>query len=131
MGLYPVLPMERNTRQREVIRDVLVKAGRPLSTPQIFAEARRALPKLGIATVYRTIKGLLEQGAIVSVHLPGDNPYYEQAGLHHHHHFRCRTCDRVFELHGCPPGLGKLAPPGFTVEKHEITLHGVCDACNA
>jgi Fur family transcriptional regulator, ferric uptake regulator len=122
--------MERKTRQREVIRALLTAAGRPLSTPQILEEARRELPKLGIATVYRTIKGLLAQGEIVSVHLPGDNPYYERAGLHHHHHFRCRACDRVFELHGCPPGLAALTPKGFAVESHEITLRGLCATCN-
>ena len=122
--------MERKTRQREVIRDLLAKAGRPLSTPQIFAEARKELPTLGIATVYRTIKAMLGQGDIVSVHLPGENPYYEQAGLHHHHHFRCRRCDQVYELHGCPSGLAALTPKGFTVESHEITLRGLCSACN-
>jgi Fur family ferric uptake transcriptional regulator len=123
--------MERKTRQREVIRATLTRAGRPLSTGQIHEHARRALPKLGIATVYRTVKSLLVQGEIVAVHLPGENPYYEMAGLHHHHHFRCRQCDQVFELHGCPSGLAALAPRGFAVESHEITLHGLCAGCNA
>ena len=27
----------------------------------------------------------------------------------HHHHFKCRTCDGVFEIAGCPGDLKKLA----------------------
>ena len=122
--------MERNTRQRSAIREAIAQAERPLLPQEVLDAAQLQVPGLGIATVYRTVKAMLAQEEIVSVHLPGDNPYYEQAGLHHHHHFRCRKCDQVFELHGCPAGLTALTPKGFAVESHEITLRGLCASCN-
>jgi len=48
---------------------------------------------------------------------------------HHHHHFHCTVCDRVFPIHGCPSGIDLLAPAGFRVEQHELTLRGRCADC--
>lgn len=66
----------------------------------------------------------------LSVPLPGDSPRYEPARHAHHHHFQCTECKRVFDVHQCPGDLAKLAPQGFTVERHEITLYGHCEQCN-
>ena len=71
MGLFPVNPvstlqsllnpvyylaMERETRQRRAIRHVIEEAGRPLSPHEVLKGAQ-VYPRLGIATVYRTLKG--------------------------------------------------------------------------
>ncbi|NUN95068.1 MAG: transcriptional repressor, partial [Candidatus Omnitrophica bacterium] len=87
-------------------------------------------PGLGIATVYRTLKSLLEEGSVVAVEMPGQALRYEAAGKEHHHHFHCRGCGRVFEVEGCPTGIGRLTPPGFRLEGHEIVLHGLCPDCD-
>jgi Fur family ferric uptake transcriptional regulator len=124
------MTMERNTRQREAIRSALKAAARPLSPQELLAAASHEVPQLGIATVYRTIKSLLEEGDVVPVELPGGGTRYEAAHLHHHHHFHCRRCDRVYEVHGCPGDLRKLTPRGFKTEHHEIVLSGLCAECS-
>lgn len=121
--------MERNTRQRSAIRDAIATAERPLLPQEVLDAAQQASPGLGLATVYRNLKALLEEGEVCAVNLPGENPRYEIAGGHHHHHFQCRQCQRVFDVHACPGDLGRLAPPGFKVEAHEITLYGQCSDC--
>ncbi|MGC3986064.1 MAG: transcriptional repressor [Pseudorhodoferax sp.] len=122
--------MERSTRQRDAIRQALVQAGRPLLPPEILAAAQAEVPALGIATVYRNLKQLVEAGEVQSVELPGEAPRFEPGG-HHHHHFSCTVCHRVFDVHACPGDMQKLAPPGFAVERHELTLYGRCDECAA
>jgi Fur family ferric uptake transcriptional regulator len=121
--------MERNTRQRTAIRDAIAVADRPLLPQEVLDAAQAASPGLGIATVYRNLKALLDEGEVCAVQLPGENPRYEIAGGHHHHHFQCRLCQRVFDVHACPGDLSRLAPEGFTVEGHEITLYGRCREC--
>ena len=122
--------MERNTQQRDAIWKVVETSPRPLNPKEICEEAQQRLPNLGIATVYRNIKSLLEEGKIVPVVIPGQPPRYEKAGLSHHHHFFCNTCEKVYELEpGCPGNLSQLAPPGFTVNSHSIVLEGVCRTC--
>lgn len=123
--------MQRQTRQRDAIRSALAAAARPLSPQEVLSAARRALPGLGIATVYRTVKALLAEGALHTVELPGAPARYELAGKRHHHHFHCRACDGVFEVEACPAGIRRLLPGGFKLERHEIILYGLCAGCEA
>ena len=122
--------MERSTRQNAAIRAAIAAAGRPLSPAEVLKEARRHVAALGLATVYRNLKALVDEGAIEVVTLPGEAPRYEAADHGHHHHFRCDVCQRVFDVHQCPGDLARLAPPGFIVDRHEITLYGRCSDCH-
>lgn len=122
--------MERNTRQRTAILGAIEAAGRPLSPAELHALARSEAPALGLATVYRNIKLLLEEGRIREVSLPGEAPRYEVAHLGHHHHFKCLQCDRVFDIAECQTDWNALAPAGFSVEAHDVTLFGRCSACS-
>lgn len=121
---------QRNTRQRTAILDAIQSAGRPLSPTELHLLARVQAPALGLATVYRNIKLLLEEARIREVSLPGEPPRYEVANLGHHHHFKCRLCDRVFDVAECDTDWNALAPAGFSVESHDVTLFGRCSACS-
>ncbi|WP_293915098.1 Fur family transcriptional regulator [Deinococcus sp.] len=125
-------PRPKDTRQREVIARLLRQAPGPLGVPELHRRALGELPNLGVATVYRTLKLMQEQGAAHIVTLDGDN-LYEASGRGHHHHFACRSCTRVFTLDTCPLPLpaGTVYPGGFVVEAHEVTLYGLCPACAA
>jgi Fur family ferric uptake transcriptional regulator len=119
----------RDTSQRRAIREAVEGAGRPLSATEILAAARRTVPSLGIATVYRAVRRMQHEGALLQVDLPGDAPRYESSGKDHHHHFHCRSCARVYEVEACPGTFAMPAPPGFEVEDHEVILYGRCPAC--
>jgi Fur family ferric uptake transcriptional regulator len=124
-----IRPMERDTRQRRAIRKVLEESGRPLSHQEILDSAISSGQSLGVATVYRNIRIMLSEGEIVAVQLPGLPDRYELSGKSHHHHFQCLRCNRVYEIEGCPGDMKKLVPKGFRMERHELTLYGVCIAC--
>lgn len=121
--------MTRNTRQRTVIRQVFEEANRPLGAPEVLDAAQASVSGLGIATVYRTIKSLVEDQWLVPVELPGVPPRYELAGKGHHHHFHCKQCGKVYELEGCVDNLKRLVPTGFQVTGHDVTLSGFCSFC--
>lgn len=123
--------MARRTQQRDAIREAVERADRPLSPQEILHAAGDLAPGLGLATVYRAVKAGVEQGWLQPVDLPGGPTRYEPAGKQHHHHFECRACHRVYEVDGCPGNLTKLLPSGFTLEAHDVTLYGLCEACNA
>ena len=119
----------RHTKQRAAIREAVERAGRPLAAEEILAEASKEVRGLGLATVYRGVRDLLEEKWLTGVELPGEPPRYELAGKAHHHHFHCCTCGRVFEVDACPPDLDKLVPAGFRAGRHEIIMHGECADC--
>ena len=120
----------RQTQQRAAIRQALLDAGRPLSHEEVLGAAQLRCPGLGIATVYRNVRLLREQGWLSEVELPGVPSRYEVAQKAHHHHFHCVSCDRIFEVEDCPGNLKQLAPSGFLVQRHEIILYGLCPACS-
>jgi Fur family ferric uptake transcriptional regulator len=124
-------PTERSTRQRAAIREVLGAARRPLLPHEVLEAAQAQVPGLGIATVYRNLKQLVDDGVLKTVALPGENLRYEPVGdgHDHHHHFQCTACERVFDVHACPGNLARLAPPGFQVDGHELTLYGRYSDC--
>ncbi len=123
----------RNTRQRNAILKSIREADGPLSVGEVHGRSRLQIPGLGIATVYRAIKALREDGEVVLVELPGEGPRYEPVGRGHHHHFRCFSCEQTFDLSGCPVGIprGTTLPGGYTVEDHSLTLYGRCSACRS
>ena len=121
--------MIRDTRQRRAIRQVFEQANRPLSPEEVHQTARTTVKGLGIATVYRTIKSLLEEGWLTPVELPGMATRYEVAGKEHHHHFICTECGRTYEIPQCPGDLSHLTPPDFQFRRHELFLYGLCASC--
>ncbi len=123
------MAVERATRQRDAIRSVIEASKRPLSPGEVLHAARSEVNALGLATVYRTLKLLVAEGAAQVITLPGESPRYEMAESAHHHHFQCNTCRRVYDVPGCPGDLRRLAPRGFTVEHHDVTLYGRCRDC--
>jgi Fur family ferric uptake transcriptional regulator len=121
----------RQTKQQAAIDRVVAESERPLSPGEILAKARRRIPGLSLATVYRGLRRLEIEGLAAKVEIPGQPPRFEsrRAAVQHHHHFVCQACDRVYDIPGCAGGIDQLAPPGFQVESHEIVLFGRCDKC--
>ena len=117
------------TRQKQVLGAILARAQRPLTPGEIRDEARKEIPALGLATVYRAIKQFVADGEVRAVEVPGAGTHYETARRGHHHFFLCRQCKRLFDLIGCVRGVQALAPDGFRVRHHEIVLYGECVTC--
>jgi len=120
---------QRATRQRAAIRAAIEASPRPLLPAEILEVAQQAVTALGIATVYRNLKLLVDAGEIQVVELPGEVPRYESTRHAHHHHFQCERCQRVFDVHACPGDFAHMAPKGFKVARHELTLYGTCAEC--
>ncbi len=55
--------MKRNTVQKTAINDVLNRATLPLSAEELLTKARKAAPKMNLATLYRNLKSLVEEGS--------------------------------------------------------------------
>ena len=121
----------RNTRQRSAIESVFERSERPLSVDEVHAASGRGEKRVGIATVYRSINALIDEGWLDAVAIAGEPTRYERAGKEHHHHFQCEGCNRTFDVAGCVRNIAKLAPPDFVVREHAVTLYGLCARCCA
>jgi Fur family ferric uptake transcriptional regulator len=122
--------MHRHTKQRAAIQSVMEQSQRPLLPQEILIASQAAVPNLNLATVYRNLNALVDEGLISPVHLPNQATRFERSG-HHHHHFVCDACEKVFDVHECSDVFNRMVPPGFRVERHEVTLYGQCPTCTA
>lgn len=120
---------QRRTHQREILGDIIKQSNGPLSVNEIHSKAELEGHKIGIATVYRTIKLLLESNIIQPVTLPDGQARYEASHLGHHHHFHCSACGTVIDIDKCCMHLHDNEVEGHLIENHEITLFGICKNC--
>ena len=122
---------QRNTQQRQTIFEIIKDAQGPLTVNEILVKADAKKLQIGIATIYRTIKLLLENKDISQVVLPDGQSRYETSRQadHHHHHLHCNECGKVIDVHKCCEHLHASEVEGHLVHRHEITLFGVCKDC--
>ncbi len=93
------------------------------------------LPSVGRATIYRTVKLLLEEGAVCKLAMmDGSHVYSVSRAGHHHHHYVCVKCGAVKEFRAA--AIEQLLwsigadVPGRVVD-HRIELYVACDFCPA
>lgn len=115
-------------------RKVVEKLGRQTCALTAL-EIDRRLTDVGRATVYRALDQMEELGLVQRVDLGGDAPGYEKVDPegHHHHHIVCTDCGKVvpFEDPKLEQVIHELEKPdGFSIQSHDITLRGTCDACD-
>ena len=84
----------RVTEPRRSVVELLDRKEEGFSAEEVCGE----LPDVGRATVYRTIKLLLEAGVICKLALQNGAPKYSLARIEHHHHTICVTCGTVSEF---------------------------------
>ena len=123
--------MYKITKRRKAIQELFEHATSPLSAPEVHVSLQKGFRKLGMATVYRIIKLLTEEGILKRINLPAEIPRFEFAKKPHHHHFRCTVCGKIFEIFGCTENLNKILPDGFRLKTYELTLYGECSECKS
>jgi len=123
----------RRTNQRRAIIDAICAAPGPLRPTDILELASRDMPSPGLSTVYRQLKRMMDTGEVRAVDLEISDVRYGLTERGHQHYFLClcRECGRAYDIRRCPEGIERLAPPGFEVDEHEITLHGRCGCCSS
>ena len=102
-----------------------------LAADEVFARARRGLPELSRATVYNTLAAFGGAGLLQAVETRGA-VLYDPNPDPDHHHFRCRRCDRLYDV--SVEGVEGLRIPGeegFIVDHKTVLLRGLCPACSA
>jgi Fur family ferric uptake transcriptional regulator len=122
-------PKRRKTPQRAAIRKAFLDTSHPMTPPEVLAAAQRHYPRLGMATVYRNLNALCEEGWLTPFDLPGERTTYYERKKSHHHHFVCRTCRKLYPVDCLAANFSRLLPRGFVLEAHEFLLYGLCAAC--
>ena len=94
---------------------------------------RRKGEHVGLATVYRHLQALSEQGSVDAIRDASGELLYRQCGTTvHHHHLTCRQCGHSVEVEGraVEQWAARVATEaGFTDVGHTVELFGLCPEC--
>ncbi|MGC5173119.1 Fur family transcriptional regulator [Micromonospora sp. DT81.3] len=123
---------QRNTWQRERVRDALADARGFVSAQNLHASLREDTG-IGLATVYRTLSGLAAAGEADSLQSPDGQALYRACvSPGHHHHLICRSCGLTVEIEASEVeawARRTAAQHGFTDAEHVVDIFGLCAAC--
>ncbi len=123
----------RRSRPRREIAEVLFRAQGHLTAEELHHRVRREHPRIGLATVYRTLRLLCEGGLCRELKLEDGTARYEpMLGQAHHDHLICTRCGRVLEV--VDPEIERLQEKlfsrhGFFPLRHRLELYGLCRNC--
>jgi len=125
----------RSTDQRRLIVETFFSSPNHVSIEELLATVRSKDPKVGYATVYRTLKLLAECGVAFERRFGDGLTRYELADdLTHHDHLICVECASIVEFE--EPRIEALQEEiaqryGFELRSHKHEMYGLCPTCRA
>lgn len=123
----------KSTAQRDDIAHVFLASRGHISVEELYHEVKQVNPRIGYATVYRTMKLLTECGLAVERHFrDGEARYESVAEGHHHDHMICEMCGTIVEfeearIETLQTDVARRL--GFRITGHKLELYGVCPDC--
>lgn len=119
------------SKQREVILQTLMENAVHPNADGVFREVRKKLPSISLATVYRNLKQLSDQGVIRSIEGLDGSVRFDHR-MHRHHHFFCTCCKKIYDIENVdiPALTNKISEEyGFSVDSFDMTFKGICHNC--
>lgn len=127
--------MQRMTRQRTAVAELLDGTDDFRSAQQLHEMLRDRGEEVGLATVYRTMQVLADRGEVdVLRAADGESLYRKCLTRQHHHHLVCRRCGATVELDADTVERWAVqmgAEHGFVDMEHTVELFGTCAECAA
>lgn len=121
---------QRMTAQRRRILDYLRSVKTHPSAEVVFEAVSEEMPNITLATVYRNLNLLSENGEILRLVSNGDARF--DGDMTNHQHFYCKACEGVFDFF-CEEkpeaALKEIEMKGFSVDEIHIIFRGKCKNC--
>jgi Fur family transcriptional regulator, ferric uptake regulator len=123
----------RSGGARRAVVDFLARQDCCLTVQEVYDGVRGEGARIGIASVYRAVEGLVEAELVQRVDLGDGIARFERTDpADHHHHLVCADCGKVepFADPGLEAALERVAGGrGYDVAAHEVVLRGACEDC--
>ncbi len=122
--------IRRNTEQKKAVFEIIGKIGIHKSAEEVKAELDAKGLSIGLATVYRNLNLLCEEGIIQRYVNDGFNYYDGNPSPHDHLH--CINCGSITDIEApYNKGLDAKATKDTKAKilSHSATFEGICEKC--
>jgi Fur family ferric uptake transcriptional regulator len=122
------------SRREDVVRSL--GRGQGFRTAQqLFAQMRSSGSRIGLATIYRTVQSMADEGEVDVLRTDaGEVAYRRCQSPEHHHHLVCRECGATVEIaaRNVEQWAARVAADhDFDEVQHVLEVFGRCPACRA
>jgi Fur family ferric uptake transcriptional regulator len=124
---------EKLTEPRRVIVRHVFATHKHFDADELVADLKSAGRRVSRATVYRTLRLLVEAGLLRELRLTNRSAYEHDYGYPSHDHLHCTECNQVVEFRN--DEVRRLREDislehGFRADGHRLIITGVCAACS-
>jgi Fur family transcriptional regulator, ferric uptake regulator len=124
---------EKLTEPRRVLVRHIFDSHKHFDADELVADLRAAGRKVSRATVYRTLRLLVDAGLLRELRLTNRTAYEHDYGYPSHDHLHCTQCDRVVEFSN--DEIRRIRETislthGFRPVGHRFVITGICSSCS-
>lgn len=123
----------RLTPQRRLVYETLAAVDTHPDAERLIAMVHASDPDVSVATVYNSLRLLVEAGAVLELRGLGSKTRFD-ANVGEHDHFSCRICGAVADIprqQAPPRRLQGRGLARYRVEDMSSLVRGVCPRCRA
>lgn len=126
-------PQRYTDQQRDMIRFIFSQHSH-FDADQLIDDMKQAGRQVSRATVYRTLKKLVDAGLLRCIDVGPRVHYEHDYGYPQHDHMHCEKCSKIIEFRD--PALDAMIKQvaqqhNFQVKGHSFVLRGLCAECNS
>lgn len=120
------------TKKRKTIINIIEKGPGHMDAEDVYSQAKKVDPSIGIATVYRSLKMMRDFNVIDHHSFGQGHKHFESSTKSHHDHMVCTKCGKIKEftditLENLKRKVTNLH--GFEMKTHRLEIYGLCTAC--
>jgi len=121
------------TKQRRIVLKSFLECKNHISVEELYNLVLKTEPKIGLATVYRTLALLTKSGLALEMDFGDGQKRYESSyRSFHHDHMVCTECGKILEFNH--PLIEKYQEEvakqkDFKITSHKLDIFGLCQDC--
>lgn len=122
----------RKSKQRDAVYANLCSRTDHPTAEEVYESVKHEYPSIGIATVYRNLKVLVDMG-LAQIVFTGASDHFD-ANVTPHYHMYCTDCGRIYDIN--IPEIPEIRQAGESMDDCDISSYtlvykGVCSSCLA
>ena len=117
------------SKQRQVVYEVVKQSCDHPTAEVVLLRCKAIMPSINIATVYRNLNALVEEGLVKKIVAQGGDRFDKT--LHSHAHYQCKNCGKVIDVSDklLDAVYSFTAFDGGSVDEITLSVKGLCNNC--